>query len=131
MGYRDPRTAEEHQECLAFITSNLRRYGLAESRRLSASGAADDLIKVQPEPKLSVSAPGEDSLLVWHPLVMGLAVVAAIVGIGMLLYAFFGKSATAAAAAAGTGATASAAGAVKSVAAWTPQAATGLGAMFL
>jgi len=67
-----------------------------------------------------------------HPWVLGLAVVAAaIFGVGMLgmLLFGFGKSATTAAAAAG--ATASAAGAVKSVAAWTPQVATGLGAMFL
>ena len=66
-------------------------------------------------------------MVVRDPWVAGLAVVAAIFGGGMLLFGL-GKSATAAAA---TGATASAAGAVKSVAAWTPQAATGLGAIFV
>ena len=130
MAYRAPGTSEERQEYRAFLTSNMDRYRRAESRRLSAIGAADDFVKVQPE--VGLSTHGEDSFVMRHPWVLGLAVVAAaIFGVGMLgmLLFGFGKSATTAAAVAG--ATASAAGAVKSVAAWTPQAATGLGAMFL
>ena len=126
MAYRAPRTPEERQEYLASVESNMACYGRAEKRRLSAIGATEGFVEVRPE--VRPSAPGEDSLVVRDPWVAGLAVVAAIFGGGMLLFGL-GKSATAAAAA--TGATASAAGAVKSVAAWTPQGATGLGAMFL
>jgi len=55
MAYRAARTPEEHQEYSAFLAANMRRYGLAESRRLTASGAADDLVKVRPQ--LGLSAP--------------------------------------------------------------------------
>ena len=65
-----------------------------------------------------------------HSWVLVVAVLGAIVEIGMLLHAFFGKSATAAAAA-GTGATASAAGRREERCSIDAQAATGLGAMFL
>jgi hypothetical protein len=46
---RAPRTAGEHQEYSAFLASSMRRYASAESRRLTASGAADDLVKVRPQ----------------------------------------------------------------------------------
>jgi len=146
MAYRNPRTPEEHEEYRAFLASNMRAYGESWAGVMIPAGSVPAhpshgmaLAQFQPRPPLpslrESEGPAFELPAPWSRIVEAIPTLVLAIGlpVAMLAGAYFLLKWLSGHASAGkvVASVATTAKVAPTVAAWMPQAAAGLGALFL